>query len=136
VNIEYRVAAEVENEELNRLFASSWPNHAETDFRPVVAHSLTHVCAYVGQRLVGFVYLAWDGGIYAFLLDPTVHPGFRRQGIGRELVWHAAETARSRGIVWLHVDFEPHLRGFYRECGFRPTEAGLMHLSGKDVSPG
>ena len=33
-----------------------------------------------------------------------------------------------RGAQWLHVDFEPHLTAFYRGCGFRPTEAGLIAL--------
>jgi hypothetical protein len=28
------------------------------------------------------------------------------------------------GCPWLHVDYEPHLDGFYRGCGFRPTAAG------------
>ncbi|NTE47960.1 GNAT family N-acetyltransferase, partial [Rhizobium pusense] len=28
----------------------------------------------------------------------------------------------------LHVDFETHLTSFYRSCGFRPTEAGLIEL--------
>jgi hypothetical protein len=28
----------------------------------------------------------------------------------------------------LHVDFEPHLTSFYRNCGFRQTAAGLMKL--------
>ena len=38
-------------------------------------------------------------------------------------------VARDRRVEWLHVDFEPHPRNFYGQCGFRPTEAGLMHLS-------
>jgi hypothetical protein len=31
----------------------------------------------------------------------------------------------------LHVDYEPHLDGFYRGCGFRPTAAGLLRLPAK-----
>jgi len=27
------------------------------------------------------------------------------------------------------VDHEPHLRSFYRGCGFRPTDAGLLRLT-------
>ena len=27
------------------------------------------------------------------------------------------------------ADFEPHLRGFYPECGFRHAEAGLRRLT-------
>ena len=57
-----------------------------------------------------------------------MHPEFQRRGIGRELVAHAAQVARERGIMWLHVDYEPHLEAFYRGCGFRHTEAGLMRL--------
>ena len=42
----------------------------------------------------------------------------------------AVEAARGRGIEWIHVDYEPHVRGFYEGCGFQPTEAGLIQLSG------
>ena len=91
-------------------------------------HSLSYICAYLDERLVGFVNLAWDGGIHAFLLDTTVHPDVRRQGIGVQLVAEAVKVAQERGIEWVHVDYEPHLRGFYERCGFRDTEAGLIHL--------
>ena len=124
--ISYRASPAVTNEELNALFAASWPNHVASDFERVLLHSLAYICAYHQGRLIGFVNLAWDGGIHAFLLDTTVHPEFRRQGIGRELVARAAQAARERGIAWLHVDYEPHLETFYRECGFRHTAAGLL----------
>jgi GNAT superfamily N-acetyltransferase len=58
-----------------------------------------------------------------------VHPDFRRQGIATALVKKAEELTRERGAAWLHVDFEPHLAEFYRRCGFRPTEAGLIRLA-------
>jgi GNAT superfamily N-acetyltransferase len=98
------------------------------DFSTVLARSLAHVGAYDGERLIGFVNVAWDGGIHAFILDTAVHPDFRRQGIATHLVKEAASLARQRGAHWLHVDFEPHLEKFYRDCGFRPTMAGLTDL--------
>src|SRR3954471_20483639 len=110
--VEYRVVPPVTNEALNELFAASWPNHKPGTFEGELSHSLTYVCAYEGERLVGFVYLAWDGGIHAFLLDPTVHPSLRRRGIGTELVRRAIDVARERGIHWVHVDFDPGLRPF------------------------
>ena len=64
----------------------------------------------------------------AFLLDPMVHPDLRRAGLGSSLVRRAPELARDRGATWLHVDYEPHLAGFYERCGFRPTQAGLIRL--------
>jgi ribosomal protein S18 acetylase RimI-like enzyme len=91
-------------------------------------HSLAYLCAYVQVELIGFVNLAWDGAIHAFLLDTTVHPGWQHQGIGQQLVKEAANVARARGIHWLHVDYDAHLEGFYRGCGFRFTHAGLMRL--------
>ena len=123
--IDYRRGPAVAEADLNRLFAASWPNHATTDFASLLRHSLTYVCAYAGDRLVGFVYLAWDGGVHAFLLDPAM----RRRGIGRRLIAEAVDAARERGITWVHVDYEPELAAFYRACGFRPTLAGLIRLN-------
>lgn len=124
----YRVNPPVANEELNHLFAAAWSNHGGVDFAPVLAHSLAYVCAYDRAALIGFVNVAWDGGIHAFLLDTTVHPDYQRRGIGRRLVDLAAAEARHRGMEWLHVDYEPHLEPFYRRCGFTPTLAGLIRL--------
>jgi hypothetical protein len=58
-----------------------------------------------------------------------VHPNVRRRGVGRRLVKLAVEVARERGVEWVHVDFDGHLREFYYECGFRRSEAGLLHLN-------
>ncbi|MGH2352552.1 MAG: GNAT family N-acetyltransferase [Chloroflexota bacterium] len=127
--VEYRVNPAVTSDELNDLFDASWPDHERSDFAPVLTRSLAYVCASEAGRLIGFVNLACDGGIHAFLLDTTVHPDVRRRGIGRTLVRQAAQLARDRGMHWLHVDFEPHLRGFYEGCGFEPTDAGVMRLA-------
>ena len=127
--IEYVVSPPVTNDALNTLFDAAWVDHNETDFQPVLSRSLAYICAYDGERLVGFVNLAWDGGIHAFLLDTTVHRDDQRRGIGQELVKQAIQAARERGIHWLHVDYEPHLSHFYESCGFSHTEAGLMRLT-------
>jgi GNAT superfamily N-acetyltransferase len=128
VRIEYAISPAVTNEAMNALFAASWPNHGEVDYGPELAHSLLYVCANAGDRLIGFVNVAWNGGIHAFILDTTVHPDFQRRGIGVRLVREAADAARLRGMEWLHVDYDPHLDAFYRACGFEPTPAGLMRL--------
>jgi GNAT superfamily N-acetyltransferase len=124
----YRVSPPIDNQALNDLFAASWPDHTWRDFEPILSRSLDYIAAYHRGRLVGFVNLAWDGGIHAFLLDTTVHPDVRRRGIGQQLVHEAAKTAQLRGMEWLHVDYEAHLESFYRNCGFVDTNAGLMRL--------
>ena len=126
----YQIRPPVDNEALNALFAAAWPHHERVDFVTQLRHSLLYVCAFADSgQLVGFVNVAWDGGVHAFLLDTTVHPNWQRRGIGRELVTCAAGAARAHGMHWLHVDYEPHLDAFYRGCGFTPTLAGLMRLA-------
>jgi len=115
--------------ETTALFGAAWGEQAP-DSPPALDRCLGYVCAYDGGRLVGFVKLAWDGGIHAFLLDTTVHPDHQRRGIGRRLVERAAKLALVSGIEWLHVDYEPDFNPFYAQCGFRPTPAGLIHLGG------
>lgn len=123
----------VGNAELNALFAAAWTAHKSRDFQPALTRSLAYLCARHAGRLIGFVNVAWDGGHHAFLLDPTVHPDFQRQGIGTRLLNEAAAVARESGGEWLHVDFEPELERFYRAAGYRPTAAGLLHLRGNDA---
>jgi GNAT superfamily N-acetyltransferase len=93
-------------------------------------HSLGWVTARTADgTLVGFVNVAWDGGDHAFLLDTSTRGDRQRRGIGSAVVRVAAHHAQAAGCQWLHVDFEPHLARFYFEaCGFRPTDAGLIHL--------
>lgn len=114
---------------LNALFRAAWAGFVERDWAPVLDRSLTFVCAYQAHALIGFVNVAWDGGVHAFLLDTTVHPAVQRQGLGTRLVCTAASACAARGIEWLHVDYEPHLEAFYRGCGFVQTHAGLLLLS-------
>lgn len=127
-SFEFFLNPQIDNSELNDLYRAAWPRHTDADHTSVLEKSLVYICARQEGRLVGFLYVAWDGGTHAFLLDPTVHPAVRRRGLGLELVKRAAVAARERGCGWLHVDFEDELEPFYRAAGFRPTKAGLIRL--------
>ncbi len=119
------------NVEVNVLHAEGFEHPVPDDdwWGQVNRHSLGWVCARRQDELVGFVNVAWDGGVHAFVLDTLVAGAVRRQGVGRELIAHATDHARRAGCEWLHVDFDPHLRPFYFDtCGFRPTDAGLIAL--------
>ena len=115
---------------LGRLREAAWGGRDDGQgWAAVLDRSLTWVTAHTASsELIGFVNVAWDGGVHAFLLDTTVHPDHGRRGVGTELVRRAAEASRGRGLEWLHVDYEPHLAGFYAGCGFGPTGAGLLRL--------
>ena len=119
------------NDELNRLHAECFDHPVSADdwWRQLNHHSLGWVVQRSGETLVGFVNVAWDGGVHAFLLDTMVTASHRRRGLAAQLVAEAVSGAREAGCEWLHVDFEPHLRAFYFDaCSFRPTDAGLISL--------
>jgi len=102
--------------------AIDWRNQVEH-------HSLGWVCAFEADRLIGFVNVAWDGGMHAFVIDTLVAPDRRHAGIGRKLLEVAERESRSAGCEWLHVDFEDALRDFYfYACDFTPTLAGMIAL--------
>jgi GNAT superfamily N-acetyltransferase len=128
-SVTYSLSPSLTDEVLNDLYAPSWPHHTWFDFAPVLSRALAWVAAYENERLVGFVYVAWDGAQHAFLLEPTVRPEWRHRAIGKELVRRVAEAARDAGCQWLHVDYEPGLAPFYEACGFMDTKAGLIRLN-------
>ncbi|WP_448612964.1 GNAT family N-acetyltransferase [Modestobacter sp. URMC 112] len=122
--------------EVNELHAEAFSTRvfddAEWDWHRLVhRHSLGWVTARDGADLVGFVNLPWDGLVHAWVQDVMVAAAARGRGVGTRLVAAAAEGAREAGCEWLHVDFDDDLRPFYLDaCGFSPTGAGLLRLSG------
>ncbi len=129
--VEYAWRGAFGNGELNALHAQGFVTPLRDDdwLAQVERWSLGWVTARDGERLVGFVNVAWDGGAHAFLLDTLTAADRRRQGIGRRLVDVARDEARAAGCEWLHVDFDDELRAFYfAACGFTPTPAGVIAL--------
>ncbi|HEY2552550.1 MAG TPA: GNAT family N-acetyltransferase [Streptosporangiaceae bacterium] len=138
--VSYGWRSPFENAEVSALHAAAFGHRpvAEDWQGQLLRHSLGWVCARQDDALVGFVKVIWDGGVHAFVLDTIVAPALHGQGIGTALVAVAEREARAAGCEWLHVDFEDHLRDFYfRGCGFRPTNAGLIALrrSGSQSAP-
>ena len=129
--MELRVRFPVDDQVLSALHSSAFSGSGEVEpwSARLERHALTWVGAFDNDELVGFVQVCWDGGAHAFVLDTAVHPDHGRKGIGSQLVARAAAEARAAGCEWLHVDYEPHLKGFYLDaCGFTPTDAGLLKL--------
>ena len=119
------------NAELNALHAECFEHRLLDDdwWGQVNRHSLGWVCMRHNGLLTGFVNVAWDGGVHAFLLDTMVTGALRRHGLATRLVREAAQQTRQSACEWLHVDFDPHLKDFYSNaCGFTPTDAGLIRL--------
>lgn len=131
--VEYEWRGAFDSNEVETLHAEGFgrgPDLSWDWWRQVEHHSLGWVCARdSASKLVGWVNVAWDGGVHAFVLDTVVAPTHRHQGIATLLVEHATHGAREAACEWLHVDFEEPLRVFYFEsCGFTSTTAGLIKL--------
>lgn len=127
----YAWRGDFDNREVNALHADAFDHPVLDDDwkRQVHEHCLGWVCARDDAHLVGFVNVAWDGGVHAFILDTIVATKIARQGVGTQLVAVAVDHARASGCEWLHVDFDDHLQAFYFDaCGFTPTNAGLIAL--------
>ena len=121
----------VGNAELNALHAEGFAHSLlDVDWEGRLArHSLGWAVARDQGRLVGFVNVAWDGGVHAFLLDTVVAVSHRGRGVGEALVQTAVDGAAEARCEWLHVDWERELDRFYLDtCGFAPTPAGLQRL--------
>ncbi|MEU8077719.1 GNAT family N-acetyltransferase [Catellatospora citrea] len=137
MTITYSWRGDFDNAEVEQLHADGFDREPSDHdwWAQVTGHSLGWVNARDGERLVGWVNVAWDGSGHAFVLDTVVAVDARRSGVGTGLVAEAARQAGAAGCEWLHVDFEAHLRGFYFEaCDFRPTDAGLIALPA--IAPG
>ena len=130
IGIRYERDPPLSNHDLDDLLRPDLAESEGRDHGKVLERSLLWICAFEGERLVGFCHLAWDGGVHAFLLDPTVREGYRRRGIGTALVREAlAAAAEHAELEWVHVDASAALiERFYGPAGFRPTPAGVVWL--------
>jgi GNAT superfamily N-acetyltransferase len=134
VDVAYEWRGAFDNEEINQLHAEAFETRVFTGEEwnwagQTAAHSLGWVTARADGALVGFVNVAWDGLVHAWLQDTMVAVAARGNDVGTGVVAVARERAKGAGCEWLHVDFDDHLRSFYFDaCGFRPTNAGLIAL--------
>ncbi|RMI37851.1 GNAT family N-acetyltransferase [Streptomyces triticirhizae] len=138
LDVEVRWRAPVSDAELVALTVSHGGRPEPGWWDRVRPHSLGWVTARAADGLlVGFVNVAWDGGVHAFLLDTRTRGDWQRRGIGTAVVRLATLRAKEAGCEWLHVDFTRELRGFYREaCGFdAPQGAGLINLHAARLTP-
>jgi GNAT superfamily N-acetyltransferase len=135
--IEYGWRAPVLDDEVLELVVAHGGDPVSGWWDRIRPHSLGWVTARAATgQLIGFVNVAWDGCDHAFLLDTKTRRDRQRAGIGTRLVRVAAEHAKREGCEWLHVDFddEQRLAAFYFDaCGFRPTNAGVIHLHSLSV---
>jgi GNAT superfamily N-acetyltransferase len=99
--------------------------------KPVYENPAMELVAEAGGRIVGLIDLELEPepgalcserpGPRAMIWDITVHPDFRRQGIGRLFLDHALAWAREREVAFIEAwtRDDPWVRNWYDSHGFR-----------------
>lgn len=78
--------------------------------------------AELNSRVLGFSVILPSGDEKIMLDGLFVEPDFWKHGIGRVLVQHASEFAKSSGFRKLHVIGNLNVEHFYKLYGFKTTE--------------
>ena len=89
------------------------------------------LCAYEGDRLVGFGRLVSDGVLHAMIYELIVLPEYQGQGIGGELLERLVETCQGAGVRDIQLFCAKWKREFYEKRGFkaRPDDApGMQYV--------
>jgi GNAT superfamily N-acetyltransferase len=97
---------------------------AHPDAIDLPVEQITSDCVFVAERdglVAGFAAVVPRADGDAELDALFVEPHLWKHGIGRRLVEHAAELARTRAATFLHVTGNPHAEGFYLSCRFSLT---------------
>ncbi|MEL0081881.1 MAG: GNAT family N-acetyltransferase [Gammaproteobacteria bacterium] len=93
-------------------------------------HLLALDCSEQPARPVGTVRLLRDGRIGRL----AVLKGYRRRGVGRQLLLEILQAARQRGHDTLYLHAQSQAQGFYTALGFQVEgdeflEAGIPHIN-------
>jgi GNAT superfamily N-acetyltransferase len=98
------------------------------EYAHVLQASWHMVCAYDGEKLVGFGRMVSDGIVHAMIYDMIVDPAYQGQGIGTEILARLVEYCRSLRIRDIQLFCARGKRLFYEKNGFttRPDDAPGM----------
>ena len=94
----------------------------ENEIQKGINNSALVVGAYAENgRQIGFLRIVSDKIRFAYFTDVVVHPDFRRNGIGQQMVKFALSHPELKDVYqWLLATLDAH--GVYAKCGFKPLQ--------------
>ena len=108
--------------------AVGW-NRMERDLSDPRLTRRLHLCAFDGERLVGFADVVTNGVTDAYIQDVMVHPDYQRQGVGTQLMQRILARLEAGGVYMVSVIYgEEALRPFYERFGFTTMLCGQREL--------
>ena len=108
--------------------SADWVSEGENcDFiNRAIAGSFCAAGAFVNGHLAGMGRVLSDGVSDAYIQDVVVHPDFRSQGIGGEIVRFLVRELEKHGIDWIALVGEPGTEKFYAHLGFEEKKGFLL----------
>lgn len=117
-SIEYRERRDLSVEQVNLLYrANQWSAADQSEIlRNALVHSHSLVSAWKDEQLVGLGNAISDGYLVVYYPHLLVHPDFRGQGIGKEIMRRLME--KYRGFHQHMLVADASAIAFYEKCGF------------------
>ena len=118
--IKYRTDPKIDEKKVCTLLSENATWKVPTDpnrWRQILDNSAAVISAWDGDNLVGFTRGLSDTVRFAQVLEVLVHPEYREQGIGRELVSRLLDqpVMAVRGVIL----GTPDKKAFYEKLGFK-----------------
>ena len=114
-------------EEYNSLTeAVGWGREPDHLIEEMFENTLYSVCAYDGEKMVGFARMVGDGILFAYVQDVMVLPEYQGQHIGSCLMEYIMGEISRRTVkspaIRTYLGASEGKEGFYRKFGFVTRE--------------
>jgi GNAT superfamily N-acetyltransferase len=125
--VEYRTGdSALKTDAFSELARRIWPREYDQAKTGSALQKTINVGAWDGDKLVGSVRVLTDGYFFSMVAEVMVDPGYRRQGIGRELLRRALDLTPGGT---LYMGAQPGQERFIESAGFRRGPTGYVGRS-------
>ena len=130
--IKIRIIKKIKYEKVISLYkeAGWWDEEDEKDsnkikkdkIQKIIKNSFIFLGAFYNKELVGIARVISDRISDAYIQDVVVSKNFRKQGIGKKLIFYILSYLKSKGISWIGLISSPDSSEFYKKIGFEKME--------------
>lgn len=98
------------------MYIPTWEKYCERA-NEFISDSLVSILGFSDENnIIGVIVIKQEETLKAEIKGIAVNPLYRKQGIAKQLVWHAFENLQ---LSALFAETDNDAIGFYRNCGFQ-----------------
>lgn len=123
----YSESKDISIDKLHALFQAIGWKRDKSKWPKVLEESTHIVCSYDGDTLVGFGRILEDG-VMCMFYDISVHPDYRRKGIGTSIMKKLIDKVKDKGYASIGLfawKENPDNISFYEKFGFEKASGGM-----------